>query len=174
MTYRSLSILVLAFLLGGISLEAKLRPIKFDEFRERIDCAVVGTVLETADRRMAEESLDSDQMPRLAFVATVRINEVLFGCDCLHDGDEIRFFYSGEVHSSQPQIGDRAVLFPALKDDGYEESVYGRSYWPIIKTGNTEMVQWTWRNEFLIEVLPGNVTGVELNDIRRFFKNLTR
>lgn len=73
------------------------------------------------------------------------------GCE----GDQGRsqiLLVATEIHSSHPEAGERAVLFPMQEDGHWVEAWYGRSYWRIIEMESREHVEIDWRNEFLLKI----------------------
>jgi len=149
--------------------EARLIDISFETFRQQTYC---GYLVEVQEARRATnlEALDGG-LSDLNHVAKMRVlKSTSSSPECLGKESTLILFYSGEVHSSQPQQGETALLFANRRGEHFEESVYGRSYWRIKNVAEVEEVEITWRNEFLIapiDLLSGEVAYVPLDAVLR-------
>lgn len=130
----------LAFLAMAASAAAMLGPTTLPAFVRTAKCAFVGQVIDVA-------TVTTDE--RLNVVASVAVKQIISAGAC-PTSPTLRVYFSSEVHSSQPVVGETAVLFPAERDGRFVEAVYGRSYWPLLSFGETQYVEVTWRNDFLI------------------------
>jgi hypothetical protein len=162
--------------LSGNPLSASLGHLTFDEFLDQAPCAIVAQVENVEMHAEAIRKLDSED--DLDISCKVRVMESFsregFAEKCRHllapAGAELVVWFSSEIHSSQPQKGETAVVFPKKRDGVLQEAVYGRSYWRLVKWPanlNLDTMEWdvtwsievTWRNNFLI--WPVTVTSGE-------------
>lgn len=88
-------------------------------------------------------------------------------------GDHLAVLFSEDVHSSKPERGEIAVLFPRKEGEVWLESVFGRSYWPVLSDEQGEAVELTWRNDFLLgplELRSGEIARVPLSAVKRLLE----
>lgn len=159
---KSSIVLAVLLLSAGLSVEARLRALSLQEFRSAAPCGFVVSV----DKVEQDTGYMNDLEQRLLAGEEVQIEPDIhatmrvlaaFGeadhCLCRSAGlpdDSFTMSFFSEVHSSHPEAGDRAVVFPKKVEGAWREAVYGSSYWPFLE-GSTTLVRVDWRNTFLRE-----------------------
>jgi hypothetical protein len=176
----------LLFVLSASPLCAKLANITFEEFLQQAPCALVVQVdgVNTHEEDVytlgPEEGFDiSCELRVLESFSRDRLPE---NCrQVIGTGSDLVVWFSTESHSSVPQKGEVAIVFPKKKNGILQEAVYGRSYWRLVKWPanlNLDTMEWettwnieiTWRNDFLtwpVLVASGERALLPLSAVKR-------
>lgn len=148
-----------AILLFGLScldsrtVTAKLGHVSLEEFKNRIKCASIVEFVSGEDQGLAS-SVDKASGEGVADGIRIQLRVVR----TLHEGDldcrpssgELGARFASEVHSSHPAEGESALFFYEFDSGVAIESIYGRSYWPLVQIQGEMFVEISWRNEFLV------------------------
>ena len=165
--------LAAAVCLAAHSANARLAKITLSAFMQSADCGYLVKIKSTR-QLSAGEAPDENIEPAFDRVASARVVGK-FGPHgaCGAKLEEVEILYSDEVHSSHPAEDESAIIFLSRNDDHfYRETVYGRSYWRVVKLADHEMVEVTWRNDFLIEpmfLIDDEVAYIPMSAVERLW-----
>lgn len=142
------TVILTAVLVATAPAVARLKPITWEQFRQKAPCGILGRIVSLENLETGAFSLN--------IAASIGWVSRFGGCPSdLPNPLPMRF--QTEIHSSRPQEGDWAVVFPRSYEAIWVEAVYGRSYWKVIPDPSSPpdrlKIQLDWRNRFLTEVV---------------------